>query len=80
MLINGTGRATRAWHAIALVMLGAALGSAGSRIVQASGRATECARVPGPGLEESVRVLPPEWRWTPPSISLDRMYGTRRSP
>ena len=80
MLINGTGRASRAWRAISLVMLGVLLGSAGSRIVRASAPAPECARVAGPVLEEPVRVLPPEWRWTLPSVSLDRMYGTPSGP
>ena len=49
-------------------------------MVRAGAPEAACAGVPVSAPEEPVRALPPEWRWTPPSISLDRMYGTQRRP
>ena len=71
--------AARAMRAASLVLLGILLGSAGSRIVRASGPEGACPALPVPVLEEPARVLPPEWRWTPPGVSVEHMYGRRRS-
>jgi hypothetical protein len=48
-------------------------------MVRAQAPENACAALRGDVLEEPVPVLPPEWRWSPPIISMDRMYGTRRS-
>jgi len=71
--------APRAWRAVLLVLLGVLLGTAGSGIVRASGPETECATGSLHGVRELSPSLPPEWRWTPPGVSVDHMYGTRRS-
>ena len=71
--------APRAWRALLLVLLGVLLGSAGSGMVRASGPEVECAAAPLQRVREVSPSLPPEWRWTPPSVSVDHMYGTRRS-
>lgn len=71
--------AARAMRAASLLLLGILLGSAGSRMVRASGPEGACAAVPVPMLEEPARVLPPEWRWTPPGVSVEHVFGRRRS-
>jgi len=75
---NRVSGAARAGRAASLLLLGILLGSAGSRMVRASAPEVACQAPPGPAQEEPVHVLPPEWRWTPPGISVDHMYFTRQ--
>lgn len=65
------------WRAIALGLMGLLFLSVGGGIVRAGAPATGqvCAAAPL-RVEEPVSALPPEWRWTPSEVSLDRMYGT----
>ncbi len=71
-------RSPDAWRSLELVLIGALLGSVAGGIVRASGPMAGCAIEPGITAQPPVRELPPEWRWTPPGVSLDRLYGTRR--
>jgi hypothetical protein len=72
-------QAAALWRAVALSLMALLCLSVGGDVVRAAAPAsgTVCAAAAPPRVEEPVRVLPPEWRWTPAVVSLDRMYGTR---
>lgn len=71
-------QAAALWRAVALSLMALLCLSVGGDILRAAAPAsgTLCAAA-APRVEEPVRALPPEWRWTPTVVSLDRMYGTR---
>jgi hypothetical protein len=71
--------ALRGWRAILLVLLGVLMGTAGSRMVRASGPEAECAAAPASASRDMSPSLPPEWRWGQAVVPLDRLYGTRRT-
>jgi hypothetical protein len=70
-------QAVARWRAIALGLMGLLVLSVSGGILRAGAPATGqvCAATPL-RVAEPVRALPPEWRWTPSEVSLDRMYGT----
>ena len=73
----------RAWRALALSLFAVLSAMIASDVVRAGAAQASCpcdARPAPRAVAGRMAPLPPEWRWSPPVVPIDALYGTPSPP